>query len=407
MRLSDARIVVVGGGAVGAGVAYSLAREGHTDVLVIEKEAGLGAVTTGQAAGLVGQVRGDVERIRLARWSVEVFSELQRNPEINPGWRQTGSLRVATDPVRVEAFRHLLAQAGKAGLELHLIGPDEARRHWPQMDFGKAVAILWCPSDGYLQPTDLATTYQHHARAMGVRFATGTRVEAITVENGRVTGVRTDRGDVACEYVINAAGAHAYHVARLAGLELPIVPVRHEMFVTVAAQGVRPGMPVVRAVDQTTYIRPEVEAVLVGGWEPGALSADPRTYGLGDPTPPIEADWPVLGEFAEQSARLYPELTELGVRAVFKGWPTFTPDGRFVVGESSAVGGFVMAGGCNAHGVSGSAGIGRYVVEAMFEKDPSPYVRSLSPDRFAAGRWNWPAAMAAARKLYETYYAPS
>jgi glycine/D-amino acid oxidase-like deaminating enzyme len=94
----------------------------------------------------------------------------------------------------------------------------------------------------------------------------------------------------------------------------------------------------------------------------------------------------------------------LGVRSVFKGWPTFTPDGRFIIGESSKVKGFVMAGGCNAHGISGSAGIGRHLVESLIESDPSPYVRSLSPDRFAGG-WDWDEAARSARRCYETYYA--
>jgi glycine/D-amino acid oxidase-like deaminating enzyme len=89
---------------------------------------------------------------------------------------------------------------------------------------------------------------------------------------------------------------------------------------------------------------------------------------------------------------------------VFKGWPTFTPDGRFIVGESSRVKGFVMAGGCNAHGVSGSAGIGRHVVESILEPDPSPYVKSLSPDRFEREPWDWNAARQQAQHYYETYY---
>ena len=97
-------------------------------------------------------------------------------------------------------------------------------------------------------------------------------------------------------------------------------------------------------------------------------------------------------------------IEQLGIRSVFKGWPTFTPDGRFIVGPSQQVEGFVMAGGCNAHGVSGSAGIGRHVVESMQQDEPSDYVRSLSPDRFAAGRWDWESATAAARNVYETYY---
>jgi glycine/D-amino acid oxidase-like deaminating enzyme len=98
-----------------------------------------------------------------------------------------------------------------------------------------------------------------------------------------------------------------------------------------------------------------------------------------------------------------PAVEQMGIRTVFKGWPTFTPDGRFIVGESSRVKGFVMAGGCNAHGVSGSAGIGQHVVESLLESEPSPYVKGLSPDRFQQG-WSWHSAEREARRYYETYY---
>ena len=112
----------------------------------------------------------------------------------------------------------------------------------------------------------------------------------------------------------------------------------------------------------------------------------------------------MLGAFAEQLAPQFPQVSQLGVRSVFRGWPTFTPDGRFIIGESSRVKGFVMAGGCNAHGVSGSAGIGRHVVESLGD-NPSEYVSSLSPDRFTDNAWDWDEVTALARNVYEHYYA--
>jgi glycine/D-amino acid oxidase-like deaminating enzyme len=239
---------------------------------------------------------------------------------------------------------------------------------------------------------------------MGVRFQTKTGVRNIVVGDGRVKAVETDNGRVDCEIAINAAGAHAYHIARSVGLELPILPVRHEYFVTVHADGLEPTLPVIRIPDSTLYLRAEINSLLCGGWEPKGLSTDPRNFALDNNPPPVETDWEVLGWFAQQLDPEIPQVEELGVRSVFKGWPTFTPDGRFIVGESSRVKGFVMAGGCNAHGVSGSAGIGRHVVESILERDPSPYVKSLSPDRFINERWDWQSASAKARHIYETYY---
>ena len=402
-NLQPAEFIIIGGGAVGCAVAYSLAKAGKTNVLLLEKEPTVAAVTTPQAAGLVGQVRNSVERTKLAMWSVKTFAQLERDTEARPGWRQVGSLRVALCPERAAEFKHMKEVADKAGLEAEFIDRRTAEKHWPMMNFERAEAVLWCPSDGYLQPSDLTMSYVAHARRMGVRFQTRTAVRRVVVKDGRVAGIETDDGTIECRMVINAAGAHAYHIAKSIGLELPIVPVRHEYFVTVHAEGLRPDLPVVRIPDSTLYLRAEINSLLCGGWERSGLSSDPRQFALDDQPPPIDPDWDVLGWFAEQLAPEIPQVEELGVRSVFRGWPTFTPDGRFIVGESSRVKGFVMAGGCNAHGVSGSAGIGRHVVESILEPDASPYVKSLSPDRFSE-RWDWQTARRQAQHYYETYY---
>lgn len=407
-RMSDltkAEIIVIGGGAVGCAVAYSLAKAGRTDVLLLEKENSLAAATTPQAAGLVGQIRNSVERTQLAMWSVETFSQLEQDEKARPGWRQVGSLRIALCDERVAEFQHMKQVADQAGLAANFIDNDAAKEKWPAMDFSRVKAALWCPSDGYLQPSDLTMAYVHQARKMGARFETNSPVMQVLVDNGQVCGVETDAGRIDCSIVVNAAGAHAYHLARSVGLELPIVPVRHEYFVSVEAPGMQPGLPVVRIPDSTLYLRAEVNTLLCGGWEPSGQSVNPTSFPIGDDPPPISPDWDVLGEFAAQLQPEVPIVSELGVRSVFKGWPTFTPDGRFIIGESSRVGGFFMAGGCNAHGVSGSAGIGRHLVESMLESDPSPYVKSLSPDRFTEQSWDWPTAQKAAQKVYETYYS--
>jgi glycine/D-amino acid oxidase-like deaminating enzyme len=402
--LSDAQYVVIGGGAVGCAVAYSLARAGQTDLLLLERAADVAQVTTAQGAGLCGQVRGTAERTRLAMHSVATFRELQQDPAVQPDWHEVGSLRIALSDRRAEEFRGLQKVAQAAGLETELIDHDAARRRWPLLDFREAKAVLWCPSDGYMTPYAVAKAYEHQCRRLGVRVATSTPVEEIVCVNGRVEAVRTARGTVRCRYVINAAGAHAYHVARLVGLELPIVPVRHEYFVTVPLGGLHPDLPCFRVPELTLYGRARDGGLLLGGWEPAALASDPRRYSLAGAPPPVEPDWAVLNHFEECFARLFPGAQGAGKARIGKGWPTFTPDGRFVIGESRRVRGFVMAGGCNAHGISGSAGIGRLVVQALLDLDPPAYVKSLSPDRFTETHWNWETARAQAARVYETYY---
>jgi glycine/D-amino acid oxidase-like deaminating enzyme len=404
--VAESEIVVVGGGAIGLGVAYSLARAGRTDVLLLERERDVAQVTTSQGAGLCGQVREDVDRVRLAMHSVATFRELQEDPDAAPDWHEVGSLRVAISTERVEELRRLQAVAEQAGLEVALLGRDEAASLWP-LDFSKVAAVLWCPSDGFMTPLAVANAYEHQCRRMGVRFGLGTAVTGVTVKDDRVVAVQTDRGDVRCDVVIDAAGAHAYHVARLAGLELPVFPVRHEYYDTVPLPGLRPELPCLRIPELTLYGRAVGDSLRLGGWEADALSLDPRSLAADEPPPAVEPDLPVLDGFEHAFARLYPDARGAARRRVGKGWPTFTPDGRFVIGESSRVRGFALAAGCNAHGISGSAGIGRLLVESLFDEQPSDYVRSLSPDRFTETSWDWAAARRSAQRVYETYYALS
>jgi len=402
-QLPDAEIIIIGGGAVGCGVAYALAKAGKTDILLIERTGDVGQVTTSQGAGLCGQVRDTAERIKLAMHSVAVFRELQRS-EVKPDWHEVGSLRIALGETRAMEFRRLLQAADAAGLEAGLIDTAEAKRRWPLMEFTSARSVLWCPSDGWMTPRCVAKSYEHACRQMSVRFATTTLVEEIEVNNGRVTGVKTNRGAAGCKYLINAAGAHAYHIAKLASVELPIVPVRHEYYITVPMDGLTPDLPCFRIPEMTLYGRVRDGGLLLGGWEPKSLHLDPRSFPLRGEPAAVEPDWQVLNSFEERFTQLFPGARGANKNFVGKGWPTFTPDGRFIIGESCRVKGFVMAGGCNAHGISGSGGIGKLLVESLLDRRPSAYVKSLSPDRFTETTWSWDEARVQAARVYETYY---
>lgn len=403
-QLSDAEIIIIGGGAVGCGVAYSLAKAGHPDILLIERAPDVAQVTSSQGAGLCGQPRTTVERTKLAMHSVATFRELQRDPKVQPEWHEVGSIRVALSDKRVEEFRQLKSVADLAGLETELIDNAAAKKLWPLMNFDAVKAVLWCASDGYMKPYAVASSYAYQCRKMGVRFAVETALEGLVMENNRVVGVKTNRGSAKSKYVINAAGANAYHIAKLAGLELPIVPVRHEYYVTIPMTGLTPELPCFRIPEMTLYGRPAEGGLLLGGWEPKSLQTDPRSYDLQSAPPPVQPDGPVLDSFEKMFTALLPQSRSAERTRIGRGWPTFTPDGRFIIGESSRAKGFVMAGGCNAHGISGSAGIGRLLVESLFDPKPSDYAKSLSPDRFTETSWNWEEARRQAAHVYETYY---
>jgi glycine/D-amino acid oxidase-like deaminating enzyme len=401
-RTKDAEVTIVGGGAIGCAVAYHLARAGYRDVQLVEAGQLAGA-TSGQAAGLVGQVRTSVERTRLAMASVRLFSRFEQETGWPVDWRQTGSLRIATTDARVEEFRLMAAVATEAGLDVEFLERRALTERFPPMDTRAVKAALWCPTDGYVQPNSLTTAYAAAARELGVVVATNTRVLDVLVRDAAVVGLETERGRIATETVINAAGPWAWHIAAMVGLDLPIVPVRHEYFVTGPAAGWQPDWPALRIPDARIYVRPEMTAILCGGWEPKALSVDPHESPDAIDTLPAP-DWDVLTSFATALDELVPGTTDLGIRDTFRGWPSFTPDGRFVIGPVAGLRGFVMAAGCNAHGVSGSAGLAEHVVESL-EPDSSPYVRSLSPSRFMDATWSWSDARQGAQRVYETYYA--
>jgi glycine/D-amino acid oxidase-like deaminating enzyme len=405
VTVRDTEWIIVGGGAVGCAVALALAEAGHRDVLVIEQRDEVGQETTSQGAGLCGQVRDTVERTRLAMHSVATFRRLQAG-SVKPDWCEVGSLRLAFSEARCRELEHLHRVAGEAGLETHLLAGHDVSRHWPVLDASKVRQALWCPSDGHMTPASVTASYRFHAETLGVRFATSTRLEGIVVDQGRVRGVRTSRGDAACRFVVNAAGAHAYHVARMAGLELPVFPVRHEYFVTVPLASFSPTWPCLRIPEWTLYARVRDGGLLLGGWEPRALGMDPRLFGPDEAPPPVRVDAPVLESFAQMFGGLFPGVESAGQAWVGRGWPTFTPDGKFLVGESRALPGLAFATGCNAHGISGSGGLSRLFLEAMFDPAPGAYARSLSPDRFldAGTTSDWGGRQREAIRVYETYY---
>jgi glycine/D-amino acid oxidase-like deaminating enzyme len=401
-EVRDAEVTIIGGGAVGCAVAFTLARAGYRDIQLIER-AELAGATSGQAAGLVGQVRSTAERCRLAMASVALYAAIEQETGHTADWRQTGSLRLALTDARVAEFREMAAVASAAGLDTEFAGRARLAELCPVLDTSPVKAALWCPTDGYLQPNSLVMAYVAGARLRGVSFATRTTVTGIRLAGGAVTGLRTDRGDVATSMVINAAGPWAAALAALAGVDLPIVPVRHEYFVTGPVPGWHASLPVLRIPDIRIYARAEGPGILCGGWEAASLSLDPRQVAVDQPLA-VSPDWPVLAGFAGDFAAFVPAVTDTAVRTVFRGFPAFSPDGRFVIGPVPGIRGFVMAAACNAHGVSGSAGLAEHVLESL-QPDPSPYVRSLSPARFSPGTWDWASGRAQAERVYQDYYS--
>ena len=398
----DAEITVVGGGAVGAAVAYFLARDGRRDVQLLEAR-GLCEATSSQAAGFVGQARPTAERARLTMAAAAVYRGFEAETGYTMDYRECGAVRLALSDTSVAELEQIAGTAQVTGLPVEFLSGARLREIYPALERTEAVrAALWSPTCGYLQPNSLVTAYISAARDLGVTVTAHAAVTGLGIRAGSVESFTTAAGTFRTDQLIVAAGPWSAALARLAGLDLPIVPVLHEYFVTEPVPGWHAGLPCLRIPEVQVYARGESDRVLCGGFENHGTSIDPREVTTASRLA-ARPDWEVLGGFAGSLSAFAPAVAGAGVAATFQGWPAFSPDGRFIVGPVSAVRGLALAAACNAHGVSGSAGLAMHLVESL-TADPSPYVRSLSPDRFVPRTWSWEDARRDAQHVYETYY---
>src|SRR3954447_12236113 len=226
-----ARCVIIGGGVGGTSIAYHLAQLGWDDVVLLDRNQ-LTSGSTFHSAGLVGQLRGSVSLTKMMMYSVELYRRLREESEFDPGWTECGSLRLASSEARMEELRRQAGWAKTFGLPLELISAEEAGERFPLMSTDGVRGAAWLPTDGYLDPSQLTFALADGARRGGVEILTGTRVTGIEVNDGRVTGVSTERGDIEAEVVVNAGGIFAAEIGRMADVRVPVVPMSHEYLVT-------------------------------------------------------------------------------------------------------------------------------------------------------------------------------
>src|SRR6266404_8382285 len=252
-----ARVVIIGGGVIGASVAYHLAQMGWTDVLLLE-QGQLSCSTTWHAAGLVGQLRASENGTRLVQYSTELYARLEEETGLSAGFRRCGGVTVARTPDRMTYLKRTAATAEAFELECELISPERARELYPVMRADDLKGAIWLPGDGKANPTDLTFALARGARDRGVTIRERTRVTGISVTDGAVTGVRTDAGDVEAEVVVNCAGQWAKAVGAMAGVTVPLHSAEHFYVVTDQVDGVHRDLPVLRDQDGYIYVKEEV-----------------------------------------------------------------------------------------------------------------------------------------------------
>ncbi len=366
---AHARVVVIGGGIAGCSVAYHLTKLGWRDVLLLERRE-ISCGTTWHAAGLVGQLRATQNLTRLAKYGADLYERLEAETGQATGFRRPGSVSLARNAERMHELKRLASMARCFDVEVEVITPSEAGRRWPLMRTDDLVGALWLPRDGRTNPIDTTFALARGARQGGATILENTTVTAIHVESGRVTGVGTAAGEVTCEFVVNCAGMWAREIGRMADVTVPLHASEHFYIVTEPMAGVRPDLPVLRDTDGYIYVREEVGGLLMGGFEPmakpwgmGGIPAD-FAFSL------LPEDWEHFQVLMEQGIHRIPALETAPIRRHVNGPESFTPDGRYLLGEAPECRGFFVAAGFNSIGIASGAGAGRAVAEWIVGGEP-------------------------------------
>jgi sarcosine dehydrogenase len=354
---THAQIVVIGGGIIGCSTAYHLARDHKADVVLLE----MGQLTSGStwhAAGLVGQLRSSASITRVLKYSVDLYKRLDEETGLATGWKMTGCLRLATNQDRWTEFRRLATTAGSFGMEMHLLSPREAKAMFPLMRVDDLVGASWLPTDGQASPSDITQSLARGARMHGARLIENIRVIGFETNGDRIIKVKTDQGDIACEKVVNCAGQWARQVGEMAGINVPLQPVKHQYIITEKIDGLSSNAPTIRDPDRRTYFKEEVGGLVMGGYEP-----NPQSWVTGD----VPNDWQFrlfdddFDHFEQhmlQAIERIPALETAGVKQMINGPESFTPDGNFILGVAPECSNMFVGAGFNAFGIASGGGAG-------------------------------------------------
>lgn len=398
---STARAVVIGGGVGGCSILYWLTRLGWDDVVLVER-ADLTSGSTFHSAGLVGQLRSSLSLTRMMMESVALYRTLSDEVGLETGWREVGSLRLASSPERLQEITRQAGWAKTFGLPLELISADEAQRLFPPMTTEGVLGAAYLPTDGYIDPSQLTYALAEGARRGGAEVLTNTRVTGIRVRDNRVERVETDKGAIETSIVVDAGGMFAGEIGALAGVTVPIVPMAHE-YLVLEPSGLPTDMPTMRDPSLLVYFRPESGGLIMGGYErecaPWSLDGIPADFN----GKLLEEDWPRFEELMANAIVRVPSLESMGVIKLVNGPEAFTPDGEFILGPSDVRGFWVAAGFC-AHGLAGAGGMGKLVAEWIVEGTPSLDVWHMDSRRFGAAYRSQAYTLARTREIYETYY---
>jgi len=377
-----AKVVIVGGGIIGCSVAYHLTKLGWTDVVVLERDQ-LTSGTTWHAAGLiVSGLLMDETSADIFTYGRDLYSRLEQETGLATGFKSVGYLQVACDEERYEEMRRSASFMRTRGIDCQEIPLEKARKLWPEAKFDDVIAAFYTAEDGRANPVDLTMSLARGAKNGGVKIIEGVTVTGLKQENGRVTGVTTNAGEIQSEYVVNCAGMWARQFGEMAGVNLPLQAAEHYYLITDDMEGMHRDLPILEDPDSYAYYREEVGSLMIGLFEPVAKSWNlehiPEDFSFGE----IEPDWDRMAPFLEMAYERVPAAAELGIRKLFCGPESFTPDLAPLVGETSELENFFVACGLNSLGILSAGGIGRLLAQWIVDGQPDLDVTGINVNRF-------------------------
>jgi 4-methylaminobutanoate oxidase (formaldehyde-forming) len=367
---SHAGIIVIGGGIIGCSTAYHLARDHKADVILLEQNK-LTSGSTWHAAGLVGQLRSSASITQVLKYSVELYKNLAKETGLETGWKMTGCLRLACNEDRWIEYKRLATTAQSFGMEMHLLTPQEVKAMWPLMEVSDLVGASFLPTDGQASPSDIAQSLAKGARMNGAKLFEGVRAEGFEIDKGRVVAVKTNHGRIACEKVVNCGGQWARQLGAMAGVSVPLQPVKHQYVITEKVEGLKTDIATVRDPDRRTYFKEEVGGLVMGGYEP-----DPISWTLDDVPNDFEFqlfqdDWDHFEQHMAQALARVPALETTGIKRMIHGPESFTPDGNFILGAVPELANYYVGAGFNAFGIASGGGAG-WVLAEWVAADEAP-----------------------------------
>lgn len=381
---SRARVVVIGGGVIGTSVAYHLAHLGE-DVLLLERDR-LTSGTTWHAAGLMVTFGSTSETsTQMRTYTRDLYTRLESETGLSTGFKPVGFVEVAADHDRLEEYRRVASFNRLCGVDVHEISPREVGDLFPMARTDDLLAGFYVAEDGRANPVDVTMSLAKGARQVGATILEGVPVQCALTRDGAVAGVRTGSGeaaqDIECEVVVNCAGMWARQLAERNGVTVPLQAAEHYYLLTEPIPGVSPDWPVLEDPGRYGYFREEGGGLMLGLFEavcaPWRVEGVPEDFSFGVLPP----DWERMSPYLEAAMGRIPASADAGIRKLFCGPESFTPDLAPIVGEAPELRNYFVAAGMNSIGILTGGGLGRVLAHWITEGRPDVDVTAMNIDR--------------------------